>query len=122
MDLSPMTAPREAVCALAGPLGSFVLVSLGKYWPELALMALGQGIFNLIPVYPLDGGRFARCLAGERISRGIANVFLFLLAAVCILALCHKVYPPVGIMVIVILRIWEGNRNSSCKESNPSVQ
>lgn len=48
---------REVLCALAGPLGSFALVLLIHRFPVLGLCALVQGSFNLLPLYPLDGGR-----------------------------------------------------------------
>lgn len=48
----------EAICAVAGPVGSFLLLTVQNSFPLLAFCGFFQGIFNLLPVYPLDGGRF----------------------------------------------------------------
>ncbi len=48
---------REPVCALSGPAGSFLLLMLCRVAPKLALCGLVQGAFNLLPIYPMDGGR-----------------------------------------------------------------
>lgn len=57
MDVRGISGYREAICALAGPLGSFLLVLLIRWFPLMGLCALVQGAFNLLPVYPMDGGR-----------------------------------------------------------------
>ena len=55
MEVSELDAKGECLCALAGPLGSLILAFLP--FSTLALCGLVQGLFNLLPIMPLDGGR-----------------------------------------------------------------
>ena len=57
-----MTQFQELICSLAGPLGALTLLLFAKRIPLIALCAFFQTIYNLIPVYPFDGGRALRCL------------------------------------------------------------
>ena len=60
---------QELFCALAGPGAGLVLLAFGRILPVTALMALCHSLYNLLPIYPLDGGRALRCALaplGER--------------------------------------------------------
>ena len=60
--LPEMRKGCELFCALAGPLGGIGLWFLYPWFPKLALCAFLQSLYNLIPVYPMDGGRALRCI------------------------------------------------------------
>ena len=57
---APLSPPQELLCALAGPAGSLACLLLARLVPLLALFGLIQGLYNLLPIYPLDGGRIFR--------------------------------------------------------------
>ena len=62
MEFGPMAGWEELMTAAAGPIGSFTLCGLGCVYPQLAVCGLAQGLFNMLPIWPLDGGRIIRCM------------------------------------------------------------
>ena len=61
------------VCALAGPASGLLLCLFYRWIPQIALAALLQSIFNLIPVYPFDGGRALKVLIGRYQDKAVAK-------------------------------------------------
>ena len=71
IEAGPMEPGVEVICALAGPVAGAVTIFAWKWFPELALAGLVQTVFNLIPVYPLDGGRVARNICCKMRDLGV---------------------------------------------------
>ena len=51
----------ELICALSGPLAGFLAAAVfHRLTPELAIASMCLSAGNLLPLYPLDGGRVLR--------------------------------------------------------------
>lgn len=113
----PMDIRGEFLCAAAGPAASFLLLSVCRFFPKIALCGLIQGMFNLIPVYPMDGGRMLLCLIRRLCPRRAEWIFrllqcllfIVLLALSGIIALRRKEgFVPVLVAITVITRLVSG--------------
>lgn len=122
IEMGPLEPGQEILCALAGPAGSFLMLLLCNVFPEAALCGLVQGVFNLLPVYPMDGGRVLQCLVGERRSRQIEKMVILTL-------LLSGVYVGMtlnlGIWTCfpgIVLGAKHCNRKFPCNETKKAVQ
>lgn len=62
IETMPMEHQRTLLCALAGPAAGLLACLFWKWLPKIAFLAFMQSIFNLLPIFPLDGGRAFRAL------------------------------------------------------------
>ena len=107
---------QEIFCALAGPgMSVLVCLALRKAYATCAAISLLLGLFNALPVYPLDGGRALRaglCLVlplgrAEAVSNiaGLAVCAAGLAGAV----FCARAYglgfAPIALWLVVFARV-----------------
>jgi len=83
---SPLSYLRENVVALAGPAVNLVvgcvLVWCGRLVP--GMMSLYLGLFNLLPVCPLDGGRILFNVIAEYFGLSAAERVMMVSGGICI--------------------------------------
>lgn len=86
-DIEGITARDEIALALAGPAvnAAICVANAGLWWffPQtyaytdtVMAASLAMLIVNLLPAYPLDGGRVARCALSRLFSQRVADITL----------------------------------------------
>lgn len=113
MQTSSMSHWQELFCAASGPVGGLMLfIIFMKKLPLLAVFALIHSLYNLIPLYPLDGGRVLHSVIGLLCSEGHFNrvtsnmdacvsIILVLVAVCLILRFMSGPLPLILVLVMI---------------------
>ena len=113
IETEPLTNGQTLLCTLAGPVGGLLLLPFRCYYPQLAICAFVQSIFNLLPIYPLDGGRILSTMlqmvfqekVAEKISDIIAFVVVLLLSLFfAVISFLLKTIFPMAIILMILLQ------------------
>lgn len=75
IETEPTEGREGAICALAGPLAGMLVCLFWRWMPGAAVCALVQTAFNLMPVYPFDGGRALECLRHKAVAKSVNSVY-----------------------------------------------
>lgn len=130
METDLLSCSREIFCALAGPLGGFALLLIAKWFPRLAICGCFQALYNLIPIFPLDGGRAVRCLVkklvpdanGKRIEKWLDNGILLLFLLLGVYTAFWLDLGLIPLIFAVILIIKNKKAKFTCKARSLGVE
>ena len=120
---------EEIISAMAGPCGSFLLLLLCHSFPRISICGLVQGLYNLLPLYPLDGGRALLHIlmsicpkSAERIMDAVEFLTAVILVAVCIYASFAQTLGIFPLFMTVFLVVKMRLRKIPCKQRKIKVQ
>ncbi len=116
IPIPEMGRGAELFCALAGPAGSLLLGLTCPFFPRLALCGIGQACYNLLPLYPLDGGRALRCaffllLPPDRAYMAEKAVAILCKSALLLLCLYVIRHTELGLMTGLLILVPVFRRN-----------
>lgn len=126
IETEPIYGWRESVCALAGPVCGIFLLPLIRWFPYLTICGFAQSLFNLIPVFPLDGGRILHgivCQAfdderAERICLMVGRCICVLLLLIIVVSMLYYDLGLVPIFFVSLLLLRVGKQNFLAKRRN----
>ena len=102
----PLNNRAELLCAVSGPAASICLIVLCRFLPKVAFCGLAQGLFNLIPLYPMDGGRMLRCCLRRCFRQRADSVFrtmqYLILCSLLLIMLLWTVHEKAGILPVLV--------------------
>ena len=130
MEIGALSCGKELLCALAGPLGSISLLLLVRVFPRIAVCGAFHGLYNLLPLYPLDGGRALHCgarllFSPDRADKVCTVVERICLGSICLVAIYATVCLRLGLLPIcfALLLLIKGEKvKFPCKAGPLGVQ
>ena len=113
-ELTPRRAlsyAAELPVALAGPGVSLLSAVLAAHWGHylFAGLSLALGLFNLLPIHPLDGGRVIRGLCALLLPTLWAQrvpKWLSVAVSAVLFVLALRVFLRLGGLSLLILALW----------------
>ena len=113
-DYSNKYIAKKIIIAMAGPLVNIIIVILGVYnnWEEEIIYSnILIGLFNLIPLYPLDGGRILKYIMqlatnskeAEMMTYKLSNILIIILTLISSIGILF--IQNIGI-VLILAYLW----------------
>ena len=119
MECAPLSNRRKLLAILSGPMGGFLLVLIGRWFPAIALCSWCLSVYNLFPLFPLDGGRLLVLLMGTK-ARIVQVLFLGALSILAVYVAVGLGFGPLPIAAVAFL--WVKNRKRPCKAGAGKLQ
>ena len=130
LDISSLSTTEELICSLAGPIGGLCLLFFSRWIPRIAVCAAFQSLYNLLPLYPLDGGRALWCgitmvMPENRAARFCKGVETVCLAAILLTAIYGAVFLKLGsssLFPAILIIAHTKFRKTPCKQRLQRLQ